>query len=75
MSETVTVTLNQRDSEGVVVDTDFQEVPVHGVSDIIDAAAQVIIELEETSVDLRGTSFGRAIAELAEALTTYDVID
>jgi len=75
MSETITVTLSQRDSEGIVVDTDFQEIPVQGVSDIIDSAAQVIIELEETSIDLRGTTFGRAIAELTEALTTYGVIE
>lgn len=66
-----TITLNQLDDDGNIVDTDHMELSEEALSDIVDQAANVILARR----DGKTKQVEYFLNELAEALASYNVID
>lgn len=64
------VTLNSLDNDKNIVDTTNLEIPLDGVSDIIDQAANLIIAMQDNNKE----DMEYYLTELEEVLTIYDVI-
>jgi len=67
------LTLNVRADDGSVVDAATLNISHQGVTDIVDHAAQLILERRRTDVDWADVAEG-VLDELEEALVVYDVI-
>jgi hypothetical protein len=72
---TVSVTLNHRDDDGMVVDSSTEQVEDQLVSDIVDRSAQLLVVLRQIAEGNSGeTAFDEALCDLEETLMAANLV-